>query len=326
MKYRVLMLPALALMSAGVFITSCKDDDPPPVPAQLSFSTTTLTAKESDDVLSIDVLLDKAASEDITIDYTLSGTAVDKVTDGDNYDYTVTSSYLTVDIPQGETKGTITIDPSSDLEFELDETIIVKIDKVSSTNVTITRDDELTITLKQEDGMAIILSWPDPVTGGAQADMDLILRGGATTTTLESAPFHGSAIPSTTGPEGIFLPNVITIPAYGVSYTYYDGNIDPLEFEVAFANYVNGAFEPEANWLVYNATYTAANKNKWTDPSTTLVVQTFEKTDAGFSTPSQITVPATGSRYANPAGINSSSFKKGSTPSTYKFDPSRFAN
>jgi hypothetical protein len=83
-----------------------------------------------------------------------------------------------------------------------------------------------------------------------------------------------------------------------MSYVYYEGTLDPLEFEVVFADFVDGAFEAEANVESFTGTYTAANKNEWTDPNTTKVVQTFKKVSGEFAEFSAIDVPASGSRLA----------------------------
>jgi hypothetical protein len=77
---------------------------------------------------------------------------------------------------------------------------------------------------------------------------------------------------------------------------YYDGTLDPLEFDVVFIDFVDGDFEAEADTESFAGTYTAVNKNKWTDASTTKVVQTFKKVNGAFAEFSAITPAATGSR------------------------------
>ena len=104
-KYSVLLLSALTLGSFVFVLTSCDDDEPPAKP-KLSFNAPTLTAKESDANLQIQVVLDKAASEDITIEYSLAGTAKDDVTAGNApADYEVIGDYGEVEIEEGRDYG-----------------------------------------------------------------------------------------------------------------------------------------------------------------------------------------------------------------------------
>lgn len=296
-KFSALLLSATILSAFGLFVSSCNDDEPP-VPPKLSFAVSSLTAKESDDNLIIELVLDKAASESITIDYSLKGTALDEVAAdaaSANADYKIIGDYGQVDIKKGETTGTIEIDLYSDGDLELtDETIEISIDEVDSDQIEITREDDITITVKQEDGLIVLLEWPAPSASG-QADMDIILRVGQNTTTWDGV-LSGSAAGSVEGPEILFVPKAVTFPAYGLSYVYYDGTLDPLEFTATFIDFANGTPEAVGTRESFDVTYTAANKNKWTDVSTTIVVQTFLKTGGAFASPSAVTVPLAGSR------------------------------
>jgi hypothetical protein len=304
-KYSILFLSALTLGSFAFVFTSCDDDEPPAKP-KLSFATATITAKESDDNLQIEVVLDKAASEDITIEYSLSGTALDDVTAGNNQDpdYEVVSDFGEVEIEEGQTSGIIELNLLSDGEFEEDETIEISIDNVSSENIELTREDEVNVTLQQEDGLIILLEWPEPSASG-QADMDIILRVGDNTTTWTGV-LSGAAQGSFEGPEVLFIPKAVTFAAYGLSYVYYDGTLDPLEFTSTFIEFANGAVEAEAQRESFTGVYTAVNKNKWTDVNTTIVVQTFQKNGDAFTSPSSpITIPPTGSRMSSGSTLTS---------------------
>ena len=312
-KYSILFVTGVVLSLLSAMLSSCKKNHETPVKPKLSFSETTKTVKESDGTIDITMTLDQPAPEAIDVTWELSGTATDKVAAGTtgNADYAITSSYLDTKIKKGETSGTITIDLYSDFSLEDDEIIEIDIKDVDSDNIEITRDDIIKITLQQEDGLLVGLQWPDP-TATLTADMDIIVRYGANTSTWDGI-LTGSANPGFTGPEYVFLPNVLTYAAYGISYTYYDGTLDPLNFTAVFAHFADGAFEATAQQQTFDATYTAANKNKWTDPNTTLVVQTFEKVSGAFTIPSAITVPASGSRLGASSQIIST-LKKGDGP------------
>jgi hypothetical protein len=286
-------------------ITITSDD----VASQLSFSNQTMTVNEADQAIQVELVLDKPAPEDLTIQYELRGSATDTLNATQQLaaDYKILGTHGEFVIEAGQTSGVIEILLYSDLDIEdanpatqpLDpETIVIS---VINTNAVEIADNELEILVEQEDGLLIALYWPDPVqdpAGTLQADMDLLLRVGTSTTNWLGV-ITGSASDSYEGPEVTFIPNAINFPAYGLSYTYYAGTLDTLNFEVVFIDFIDGAVEPEANTLSYEATYTAANKNAWTDVSSTKVVQTFEKTSTGFTTPSAIVVPTEGSRIAS---------------------------
>lgn len=280
-------------------VITIKNDDAQLV---LSFVNPDLTVNEADGVLEVQLVLDKPAPRDLTFSYELSGSATDSITAWNNKvnpDYYVNGTSGQFQIRAGETTGLIDLRVYSDLLVEdanqateaIDpETIVITV----GTNGVQMADNEIEIKLVQEDGLLIALLWPDPA-NALQADMDLLLRVGNSTSSWLGV-LTGSAAEGFQGPEIIFIPKVITYAAYGLSHTYYDGTLDPLKFKVLFIDIIDSALEPQANILSYEATYTAANKNKWTDVSSTQVVQTFEKNATGFTTPSQITVPTAGSR------------------------------
>lgn len=284
MRKRSRLFVSILFSLIVVFISSCKDDEPAPK-AKLSFAESTITVNEADDVIEIEIVLDKPVKEDITVEYSLKGTAEDVVSGGE--DYEIISDYLEVDIDEGETTGIIEIQLYSDLSFEDSETIEIELENVDSDAVELTSNDDIEIVVEQEDGLGIVLQWPSQT-----VDMDLILRAGSNTTTwagVLAVSYYGF-------PEEIFLPNVAEFAAYGLSYTYYDGNVDPLNFTVTFVEVINGVPEAVANRLAFNGVYTLANKNTWTDIASTKVVQTFVKSGGVFTNFSPLTIPGSGSR------------------------------
>lgn len=301
-----LMFTLCVLAGAGtMFLTACKDDDPAPSP-KLSFASRTMEVKESDGEVEIELVLDKAFSRDITVTYTLGGTAKNSVNAGNQIeDYDVVGEYGEVEIEAGETTGVIKLQLYSDDLLEDDETIIIKFDEVDDERIEITRDDDIEITLLQEDGMLVVLDWPAPSANG-QADMDIFLRVGSNITTWDGILFASWDI-SFTGPEFIFIPDVLNFAAYGLSYTYYgygdpddpsNKPLDPLNFEVTFAEFKDGQFELATDVDIFEATYTVDNINSYDNPNTTIVVQTFTKTAGVIGNVSEITVPDEGSRIA----------------------------
>jgi hypothetical protein len=315
MKNKLLLLLSLStVIVTGVGLSSCKDDDEPFVKPQLSFEKATQTVNEADGTIEVKVILDKAYSEDISIEFELSGSAQDEETATSSTpaaDYRIESDHDEIEIKAGETEGIIEILIGSDTRLEdadvntdpFDpETIEIKITDVDNENIEITRDDETEVLIEQEDGLIVFLGWDSPDNTDPnnikQADMDLLVRAGANTTTWEGI-LTGSAQTSYQSPEIAFIPSASQYAAYGFSYVYYDGTYDPLDFGVSFIDFKDGALEDESGVESFEASYTAANKNKWTNETiaTTQVVQTLEKSGTTFGSPSEnISVPTTGSR------------------------------
>ncbi len=296
-KYSVLLVAGVVLFTFSVMLPSCKHHETPVKP-KLSFTETTKTVKESDGTINITMQLDNPAPEAIDVTYELGGTAIDKVSagSGNAYDYEITSDYLECKIKKGETTGTIAVKLYSDLQIEDDEVIEISIKSVDSDNIEITRDDEIKITIKQEDGLLVLLEW-GVGTGEhyADVDMDLFLWAQDNTSNLVLTSIS-STTPSSTSPEYIFLPSApLKDGNYGLSCNYYSGSVTPMNFVVSFSTLTDEVFGTPVKKL---ASYTLANINPWdtqngTDP---LLVETFTKSGTTWSNFSDITVPATGSR------------------------------
>lgn len=301
MRSKALSIVSLSTIILMVLSSSCKDDDKDPEPVvkpKLSFAELTRTVKESDGVIEVELKLDKAHDQDIVIEYALSGTATEWQVAAENNpaDYEITSDYLEATITAGETSGLIEMRLISDPLVEDDEEIEISIEGVNSEDIEITRDDEIIITTQQEDGLLVILEWPN-TSGDLTADMDLLLRVGSNTTTWTEI-WTGSASEAYQGPEIIFVPYALEHQAYGLSYVYYDGTYDPLNFTVTFVDVVNGTLESEDQTQVFEGSYTLENINAWTSETveSTVVVQTFLKSGQTFTSPEAINVPPSGSR------------------------------
>ena len=321
-KYSVLFLSALTLGSFVFVFTSCDDDEPPAKPL-LSFSAAEMTVKESDANLEIQIILDKPASEDLTIEYSIAGTAKDDVSAGTTApaDYEVISDYLELEIPKGETVGIIELDLYSDSDLEDDETIELSIEEVNSEDIEITRDDEIVITVQQEDGMLVGLEWG---TGDGETytdvDLDLFLWGENASSTLVRSNYVGLAGNQYTSLRGSFLsPEFFFLPyagvddgMFGISATYYAGTATPMNFHLQFIEFVNGA---ETTTVTRSASYELDNINKWddetlgTDP---VLLMKFKKTGNDYLEFEEITVPTTGSRMGS-----SSEFTLKKQPGSY---------
>jgi hypothetical protein len=302
----ILTVFILAVFSLAVI--SCKEDEPEQY--NLTFSQLTQTATESDLEIKIDIKLDKPAPEDVTINFELSGTALDDVraeTEEDYADYAVDGEYDEIVIKQGESAASIMLVPFSDDFVEDDETIIVTLTKVSNTNVILDQTIKSTTTIKQEDGLFVLLEWPESNTANGFVDMDLIIRIGETSASYNGI-LTGSAFRSFDQEfEYSFIPKAFigtyfdltyTNTTYGLSYTYYDGTRSNLTFTVTFIDLVNGSFEPVSSRRVDTGNYTLANLNKWSTTVPTLIAQTFRNVGGTYQDFTAIATPTTSSRSA----------------------------
>jgi hypothetical protein len=309
------LLSLTVIVGITIGISSCKDDEP--TKYTVTFAETTMTVTESDfDEIQIVVNLDKPAPDDITIDYKVEGTAIEYESAGtqDYPDYAL-ENVGELEIEKGETSGVINMQLLSDIDIEDDETIILTLDKADVEHVIIAPDTKLEITLKQEDGMVVVLEWPEASTTGL-ADMDLFVRVGATSSNvtydglITGSAFRGFQY----NYEFVFIPKAYTgdklgltytNTTYGMTYTYYDGTIDPLNFNAIFIDFVNGQGEPEDQQQVFPGSYTAENKNKWTGTTyPNIIAQTFQNNGTAFSNISTITKQATGSRVATSSPVD----------------------
>ncbi len=283
-----------------------------------SFAVTTLSVNEEDGLdglLEIEVKLDKQATSDVTVQYEIDGSALDSLyafnqdpkIPSEYYDYYIHGVSGKVVIETGETSGKIEVQLYTDFLYEpTDENIIFTL-KEANGGVQIGDADEITISLKQQSGKVIALLW-DP--RYRDVDMDMFLWVGENVTSLDGV-LTIAALPDTTQKqEIIFLPSsVFPNAAYGLSYIYYSGTSNPMNFEVQFADFINGALEPIADRDIFTASYTLANINPWDQASGTdpVIAQTFKKTNGvvmDISGP--IVPPASGSRmktYSIPKGL-----------------------
>ena len=287
-------------------VVTITDDDPQ---ITASFATATQTVTEADGILQLSVTLSQAAPSNVTLDYTLAGTARDSVTaraaDPDlPADYAIRGGNPgKVQIAAGQTTGVIRLGLYSDFVIEdgvpatigvFDpETIVVTLTQASSGVMVSATNKTMELKVNQQDGKAIALFWDEDNT---TIDMDLFLwigDIGAAVADLELISL--SASDDTEGPEVIFIPATIKEVKFGVSYTYYAGNVTPMVFESHFINFANLTIGTRE---IYEGTYTLANLNAWeTLDEIVHIEQTFEVNAAGvYENISTISTPASGSR------------------------------
>ena len=143
-KYTLLICSLCALVVLGIGLNSCKDEEPFVKP-NLKVSDESLTVAEGAGTVQVEFTLDRGAPGDITIEYSLSGTAISPA------DYTIVGTEGEVEIANGATSGTVEIQIVSDAIYEGNETIEISIEDVSSDDVVITNDDETEVTITDDD-------------------------------------------------------------------------------------------------------------------------------------------------------------------------------
>lgn len=302
-------------------ITLTSDD----LGAKVSFTTTTSTVKESDGTLEIEVSLDKAPTQDLTVEYAFNyddletvATAIDTVfaynytprIPSSYYDfYVVGGTYGELTIPAGSTSAKLTLRFYSDFLWDDDERIEINL-TAAGTGGQLGTNTKHTVTVSQEDGRLIGLLW-DPAT--TDVDMDLVLwLGDGTDFDAITGSINADVEQQS---EEVFIPKVFTdIVAeevgdvvFGVSAIYYEGTANPLNFEIHHVDFVDGSFEAAANRDIKAGAYTLANINAWEDLADVQIEHTFDLVAGVFTNLSEITIPASGSRQATyqlPASIS----------------------
>lgn len=298
-----------------------KSDD---AQVQAFFASTSMTVNEAykseNGLLMVPVQLDKAAPADITVEYTLGGSAIDSTAAFKNqpqippqyYDYYINIAkelYGKVVIPKGATTANIEISIYSDFLFEDDETIEITL---KPGTVQIGTNNKMTITVQQQDGKVIALEWDDAYT---DVDMDLFLWAGTDLNSLNTLVAFSNFEDVTEKLELVFIPSIITGGYFGLSHNYYSGTADPMNFTVRFIDFADGALEDPATEEVFTATYSLANRNAYQETKVNpVVVQTFRIENSTFLDITDITVPASGSRMRTsewklPAGFKRSSMR-----------------
>jgi hypothetical protein len=301
-------------------IITVKDDDPQ---ITLSMATASVAANEDDGEVVLQVTLTGgAATQDIIVNYALTGTALDAVVGEEEqlppqfWDYVIdVENAGQLVIPQGATSGEIVVTVFTDFQFEDDETIIVTLSGASN-GVQITANNVTTITVEQQNGKVLALLFDDPA--NTDVDMDLFLwdtgpnpdqlLGLSVTTESQSI-------------EALIIPSIIDAGSFGASYTYWGGTKEPMEFEVQFADFADGALEVEANREIYKESYNLVNVNPWNEAggSDPTIAQTFEIVGGNIVNISDpITVNATGSRVATVALPNGIKKMKRHMPNALK--------
>lgn len=154
------------------------------------FAITNLTVNEDQGDLSFTVRLNKAATENVSINYTISGSA-------DSADHNLTDGQVT--IPAGQDSGQVDFAITDDSDLESDETLIITLDNSMSGA---TPGDNLTLTFTIADNETFRVNLRKSAVSvqegpGLVVTVELILSKAATETVTIPFSFQGTA--TTTG-------------------------------------------------------------------------------------------------------------------------------
>jgi hypothetical protein len=120
---------------------------------------------------------------------------------------------MTISIPAGDLTGTVTIDPTADLIYEGNETVIATIASVSGNGTTIGTPDSATVTITDEQSVpTVILTGTTAIAENAAgvATSTATLSTATTEATLVSLEYTGTA---TNGTDYVASSMTISIPA-----------------------------------------------------------------------------------------------------------------
>ena len=309
------------------FLASCGEDEPKPADISFEFAENEVT--ESDGTVTsfhpeiiddgvgreveVKITLNRRAPGNIVIKFDLDGNARLEATADDLNDFEILEEGegITVDddeitILKGTTEASLKILVFEDLEFEFDdldlndddvpyETVEISLEKIVSGPGKLGTQLEHTLKILEDDAVGF-LAWEsaDMTAEEALIDMDVILwyeqltwlAGASAGTDIEAFPI----------PAGLGEGDV------GISYTYYSGNSDDVNFQSAFFNTagtLNGdryTYGTDDEPLVFGGNYKLVNKNEWSEASPPKIAQTAVKTGIDYDDFSSVETFTEGSR------------------------------
>jgi hypothetical protein len=321
------------LVLAGLpFLSSCGGDDDETPKAGISFEVTEDEVTESDGTessihpdltslgegrdIEVKIVFDRETADVAVIKYDVSGSAVLTNPSGSAVnDYTLVAgdgiSDLDDDqftVEKGVTEATIIVRLYEDFSFEYDdtdglnETVELELQSVVSGPVQLAEQKTSYTLTVVEDDPVILLQWA--VNGSMETadvnavDMDLFVW-------LDGDEVNSSTYDNTAGTqelpyEGLYIPAGFPDGTYGLSYTYFSGESDDVDFVSIMFGTLNGetySYDEEDDYLTFQGTYTTANINKYTETEIApKIVQTMVKDGINFKDISSIEEPAEGSR------------------------------
>jgi len=317
-------------------VSSCKDDEKPK--STISFAQEGQEITESDGTttsfhplllsggkgrdIEVKLLLDRPLDETAVISYTVGGTAI-KNTSADigNFEIKGNSEFIT--IGPGATEAAITITVFENFGFDAESeqnpfvTVILTLESVVSGPVELTPGSQNIYTLTiYEDDVILYLEWDNGTAGTVgDVDMDLWLWLDNPETPAEDFETLGGSAEPDAEVEALLIPGGFPSGKYGMSYTYYGGTSNTVNFTASITN-LGGTLNGGTSALEFPGTYTLANQNVYDldqDPNhkgPPEIIQTMVKEGLNYSSISNVTT-VDGSSRVNTNIIKAFDGKKG---------------
>jgi hypothetical protein len=211
-------------------------------------------------------------------------------------------------VEKGVTEATIIVRLYEDFSFEYDETdglretVELKLQSVVSGPVKLAEQNTSYTLTVVEDDPVILLQWT--VNGSTEAadvntvDMDLFVWQDGQV--INRSDYNNATGEQELPYEGLYIPAGFPNGTYGLSYTYYSGESDDVDFVSIMFGTLNGqtySYDEEDDYLTFQGTYTTSNLNKYDESGVApKIVQTMVKEGINFKDISTIEEPAEGSR------------------------------
>jgi hypothetical protein len=315
MKIRAIWGLLLSAAIPFLFLACDKDDEPKP--AGIGFENSVEEITESDGTITsfhpliwesysgetgatgkeyeVKLVLDKPVSATAVISYSVAGTAT-KNSASSIGDFDVEGT--TVTIEEGQSEAVIPLTIFEDMDFELSdddslfETVEITLNSVVSGPVVLGEQTVYKLKINEDDAVWILQWGTDGTDSPGDVDMDILF-------TYDGQIVWGAA--SDEEFEAVNVPAGFPNGTYGLSYTYYEGTSDDVDFVVGLFN-TSGSLNgvkytyPDDDPLLYSGHYTLSNINAWSESSPPLVVQNVTKSGINYTDITDITEPASGSR------------------------------
>jgi len=246
----------------------------------IEFSANSSSRIEDTVTVSLAVALTHASSEDVTIDYSVGGSA----TPGAGDDYTIDTSPLV--ISAGSTSGNIDVVVNEDTIDEADETVVVTLDGASALPLTasIGGMNEHTLTITDDDDgpvvdFALATTTADENVGTVSLLLSLSNASSEDISLTYSVPGSGAIDEAIDGTDFVVAPLTLTVPAgetvWDIDVDITNDQIDELDETVAIT--LTDASTPNLTASIGNSNVNTLTIN---DDDTTSV--TFGAPTVGF--------------------------------------------
>ncbi len=273
-----LLISSVVMIAFLLTFSSCSEDEKKKKTAKVSFDINSQTVSEDEEFIFVPFdVEDGPIDVDAELSFEVTGTA------------TLVEDY----VYDGWDEDGVYFILVNDNTFESDETFTVSITEGEKVNIG--SPSAHTVTIENDDvdtgpNLKIDLTWDAGSGTPGNVDMDLILWKydpiGDVFNDIDGSAEFGTVF------ESLTLLATEEDATYGLTYQYYEGSSDNLEFTVTFVT-TDGSIEGTENELVFSETYTLDNVNS---TSTVFIEQIFDKDGTDYNNFSAIEVPTNGSR------------------------------